>query len=169
MGGGAAIPDPRSRSREHMEATTKTMGIEEVLTAPRSPWQNAFVERFIGSVRRECLDHVIVFNEAGLLRLMALYRAYYERSRTHLSLANDANSSSGRAGERWCRRRSDPGGRRPPSSLRTPCGLNASASAARVERVGPLNGLKSVDVSRCHTRHGARGAMGSPVGTANWP
>jgi len=46
-----------------------------VLTAPRSPWQNAFVERFIGSVRRECLDHVIVFNEAGLLRLLTLYRA----------------------------------------------------------------------------------------------
>ena len=51
------------------------MRIEEVLTAPRSPWQNAFVERFIGSVRRECLDHVIVFNEAGLLRLLTLYRA----------------------------------------------------------------------------------------------
>ena len=65
------------------------MGIEEVLTAPRSPWQNPFVERFIGSVRRECLDHVIVFNEAGLLRLMTLYREYYERSRTHLSLDKD--------------------------------------------------------------------------------
>jgi transposase InsO family protein len=52
-------------------------------------WQNAFVERFIGSVRRECLDHVIVFNEAGLLRLMTLYCAYYERSRTHLSLDKD--------------------------------------------------------------------------------
>jgi putative transposase len=65
------------------------MEIEEVLTAPRSPWQNAFVERFIGSVRRECLDHVIVFNEAGLLRLMTLYRAYYEPSRTHLSTDKD--------------------------------------------------------------------------------
>jgi putative transposase len=70
--------------------TAKAMGIEELLTAPRSPWQNAFVERFIGSVRRDCLDHVIVFNEAGLLRLMTLYRAYYERSRTHLSLGKDA-------------------------------------------------------------------------------
>jgi transposase InsO family protein len=53
--------------------TANAMGIEELLTAPRSPWQNAFVERFIGSVRRECLDHVIVFNEAGLLRLMTIY------------------------------------------------------------------------------------------------
>jgi hypothetical protein len=56
----------------------------------RYAWQNAFVERFIGSVRRECLDHVIVFNEAGLVRLMTLYRAYYEQSRTHLSLEKDA-------------------------------------------------------------------------------
>ena len=80
----------RDHSFEPMEATAKAMGIEEVVTAPQSPWQNAFVERFIGSVRRDCLDHVIVFNEAGLLRLMTLYRAYYERSRTHLSLDKDA-------------------------------------------------------------------------------
>ena len=80
----------RDHAFEHMEATAKAMGIEEVVTAPRSPWQNAFVERFIGSVRRDCLDHVVVFNEAGLLRLMTLYRAYYERSRTHLSLDKDA-------------------------------------------------------------------------------
>jgi Integrase core domain len=51
--------------------------------------QNPFVERFIGSARRECLDHVIVFNEAGLQRLMTLYCSYYERSRTHLSLDKD--------------------------------------------------------------------------------
>ena len=80
----------RDHAFEHMEATAKARGIEEVVPAPRSPWQNAFVERFIGSVRRDCLDHVVVFNEAGLLRLMTLYRAYYERSRTHLSLDKDA-------------------------------------------------------------------------------
>jgi putative transposase len=80
----------RDHAFEHMEASAKAMGIEEVVTAPQSPWQNAFVERFIGSVRRDCLDHVIVFNEAGLLRLMTLYRAYYEQSRTHLSLDKDA-------------------------------------------------------------------------------
>jgi transposase InsO family protein len=70
--------------------TTKAMDIEEVLTAPHSPWQNAYVERFIGSVRRECLDHVIVFSATGLRRLMNLYSAYYEQSRTHLSLNKDA-------------------------------------------------------------------------------
>ena len=66
------------------------MGIGEVLTAPRSPWQNAYAERFIGSARRECLDHVIVFSAAGLQRLMKRYCGYYEQSRTHLSLNKDA-------------------------------------------------------------------------------
>ena len=66
------------------------MGIGEVLSSPSGPWQNAYCERFIGSVRRECLDHVIVFSAAGLQRLMDLYWAYYERSRTHLSLDKDA-------------------------------------------------------------------------------
>jgi transposase InsO family protein len=65
------------------------MGVEDVLTAPRAPWQNAFVERFVGSARRECFDHVIVLNEAGLRKLMTLYRSYYGRSRTHLSLDKD--------------------------------------------------------------------------------
>ena len=82
------------RDRDHAFAgwanTAKAMGIEEVLTAPRSPWQNAYVERFIGSVRRECLDHVIVLSATGLQRLMHLYCAYYEHSRTHLSLNKDA-------------------------------------------------------------------------------
>lgn len=57
------------------------MGIEEVLTAPRASWQDAFVERFIGSARRECVDHVIVVNEAGVQRLMTLYCLYYEDRR----------------------------------------------------------------------------------------
>jgi putative transposase len=65
------------------------MEIDDVLTAPHAPWQNAFVERFIGSARRECFDHVIVFNEAGLKRLMTLYCSYYEQSRTHLALDKD--------------------------------------------------------------------------------
>ena len=69
------------------------MAIDEVLTAPRSPWQNAYVERFIGSVRRECLDHVIVFHESGLRAVLNEYVAYYQRSRTHLALAKDAPCS----------------------------------------------------------------------------
>jgi transposase InsO family protein len=68
----------------------KCMGIHEVLTAPRSPWQNAHLERLIGSIRRECLDHVMVLNEAGLRRVLNSYFAYYEQSRTHLSLGKDA-------------------------------------------------------------------------------
>jgi putative transposase len=60
-----------------------------VRTAPRSPWQNAYVERVIGSIRRECLDHVSVFNAAGLRRVVAAYIAYYMRSRTHLALGKD--------------------------------------------------------------------------------
>ena len=79
----------RDHAFDHVGATAKAMGMEEVLTAPRAPWQNAYVERFIGSARRECFDHVIVFNETGVQRLMALYCSYYERSRTHLSLDKD--------------------------------------------------------------------------------
>jgi putative transposase len=74
-------------------ATAKSMGIEEVLTAPRSPWQNAYVERFIGSVRRECLDHVVVLTEAGLRTILKSYVAYYTASRTHLSLDKDSPQS----------------------------------------------------------------------------
>ena len=80
----------RDHAFDCLGVTAKAMAIEEVLTAPRAPWQNAFVERFIGSARRECLDHVIVFNAAGLRRLMNLYRVYFDRSRTHLSLNKDA-------------------------------------------------------------------------------
>jgi putative transposase len=64
--------------------------IREVLTAPRSPWQNAYVERLIGSIRRECLDHVITFHETGLHRVLKSYFEYYERTRTHLSLNKDS-------------------------------------------------------------------------------
>src|SRR6202035_2173489 len=79
----------RDHAFDSLQATAKTMGIEEVVAAPRAPWQNPFVERFVGSARRECFDHVIVFNEAGLKRLMTLYCSYFERSRTHLSLDKD--------------------------------------------------------------------------------
>ena len=68
----------------------KAMGIREVLSAPRSPWQRAFVERVIGTIRRECLDYMIVFNEASLRRILTSYFDYYHRSRTHLSLEKDS-------------------------------------------------------------------------------
>ena len=69
------------------------MGILEVLTAPRAPWQNAYAERFIGSLRPECLDHIIIFNEASLRRILKRYFEYYDHSRTHLSLEKDAPAS----------------------------------------------------------------------------
>jgi transposase InsO family protein len=67
----------------------QAMGIEEVVTAPRSPWQNPFVERIIGSIRRECLNHVIIFDERHLRRVLSSYFQYYHESRTHLSLDKD--------------------------------------------------------------------------------
>ena len=68
----------------------RALGIEEVLTAPRSPWQNAYVERVIGSIRRECLNHVVILNEKHLRRILARYVDYYNTTRTHLSLDKDA-------------------------------------------------------------------------------
>jgi transposase InsO family protein len=65
------------------------MGIEDVITAPRSPWQNPYVERLIGSIRRECLDHVIVFHEGHFMRLLTSYFSYDHRWRTHRALAMD--------------------------------------------------------------------------------
>jgi putative transposase len=73
-----------------LEPTASGMGIQEVLTAPRSPWQNAYAERLIGSVRRECLDHVIVWSETGLRRILPSYIVYYHESRTHLALEKDS-------------------------------------------------------------------------------
>jgi transposase InsO family protein len=67
----------------------QAMGITEVITAPHSPWQNAYVERVIGSIRRECLDHIVIFNERHLRRVLSSYVDYYQRTRTHLSLDKD--------------------------------------------------------------------------------
>jgi transposase InsO family protein len=69
------------------------MNIKEVRSAPRSPWQRAYVERVIGSIRRECLDHVIVFNEDSLRRTLRLYFSDYHRSRLPQSLDKDSPDS----------------------------------------------------------------------------
>jgi transposase InsO family protein len=68
----------------------RAMGIRDRPIAPRSPWQNAYVERLIGSIRRECLDHMILFGEAHLRRNVGAYAAYYNEARTHRSLNKDA-------------------------------------------------------------------------------
>jgi len=65
------------------------MSIKEVLSVPASPWQRAFGERLIGSVRRDCLDHVIVLGEGHLRRILKSYLDYYHRIRTHSGLAKD--------------------------------------------------------------------------------
>ena len=67
----------------------EAMGIEDVPTAPRSPWQNPYIERLIGTVRRDCLDHVIALNDRHLHRVLAEYVSYYNESRTHLGLEKE--------------------------------------------------------------------------------
>jgi putative transposase len=79
-----SIYDDRVRRR------VASLGITDVVSSPLSPWQNPYVERLIGSIRRECLDHVIIVNQRHLRRILRAYLAYYHRSRTHLALAKDA-------------------------------------------------------------------------------
>ena len=83
----------RDRDRIYRSVVTRrlrAMGIRDKPTAPASPWQNAFAERLIGSIRRECLDHIIVFGEAHLRRTLRSYACYYNDIRTHRSLDKDA-------------------------------------------------------------------------------
>ena len=84
------LRDRDSVYRRVFQQRVKGMGIAELLTAPQSPWQNPFAERLIGSVRRECLNHVLVLSERHLRRILIRYFAYYHRTRTHLSLDKDA-------------------------------------------------------------------------------
>jgi Integrase core domain len=89
-----------------------------VVTAPRSPWQNAYIERLIGSIRRKCLDHVIIFDERHLCRVLSSYFQYYHKTRTHLSLDKDCPQTRPNTP---AHRRQDyrlPKGRRTASSLR---------------------------------------------------
>jgi Integrase core domain len=67
-----------------------TYGIRDRPTSPRSPWQNPYAERLIGTLRRECLDHVLIFGERHLRRILALYSSYYNQTPTHLALGKDA-------------------------------------------------------------------------------
>jgi transposase InsO family protein len=88
-------PDYMIRDRDgcYGQAVTKrlaAMGIRDHPTAARSPWQNGHAERLVGSIRRECLDHIVVFGEAHLRRILAAYAGYYNELRTHLSLSKDS-------------------------------------------------------------------------------
>ena len=83
----------RDRDRSYgaiVRRRLQAMGIRDHPTAPRSPWQNGHVERLIGSIRRECLDHIVVVGEASLRRTLKAYARYYNEIRTHRSLDKDA-------------------------------------------------------------------------------
>jgi len=75
---------------EEFSSRVTHMGIDEVTTACRSPWQNAYVRRVIGSIRRECLDHMIIFGENHLRHILAEYVGYYNNARTHQSLGRNS-------------------------------------------------------------------------------
>jgi transposase InsO family protein len=71
------------------KARVRTMGIRDRRTSLRSPWQNGYVERLIGSIRRECTDHLLVLNADHLRRILAKYASHYNEARTHLALGKD--------------------------------------------------------------------------------
>jgi len=98
----------RDRDRVYGEVVIRrfrSMGIRDRPTLPRSPWQNGYAERLIGSIRRECLDCVVVFGEQHLRHVLQWYMNYYNETRTHLSLDKDAPLSRTveRAGHILCR------------------------------------------------------------------
>jgi putative transposase len=83
----------RDRDRiygEEFKERIQAIGIKEIMTAPRSPWQNPFCERLIASIRRDCLNHVVILGESHLRRILGRYFHYYHKYRTHLSLEKDA-------------------------------------------------------------------------------
>src|SRR6516165_5037932 len=83
----------RDNDRAYGQAFTnriRAMGIRDRPISPRSPWQNPYAERLIGTLRRECVDHVLIFGEQHLRRILALYSSYYNQTRTHLALRKDA-------------------------------------------------------------------------------
>ena len=102
------------------------MGITEVITSPSSPWQNPYAERLIGSVRRECLDHVIVLGERHLRRLLTAYLSYYHGARTHLCLGEGRADDTTRSDADGRTRGRVPGSWRITSSLRTTCSLTGT-------------------------------------------
>jgi transposase InsO family protein len=83
------LRDRDTISGDYFQQRVRGLGLKKVLSAPRSPWQNGSMERLIGSIRRECLDHVIV-NEQHLRRILHSYFEYYHRTRTQLSVDKDA-------------------------------------------------------------------------------
>src|SRR2546428_10552156 len=150
----------------------KGMGIREVLIAPRAPWQNPFAERVIGSIRRECLDHVLVVNERHLRRLLRSYLAYYNATRPHQALQNNSPhprqvaSTSARAYRR------DPAGRRTssPVSARR---LSAAGFTGRLRRQPrgcrqfcSYPRCRSVFLQQSSSEAAQAGRLGPPIATS---
>src|SRR5262249_50808558 len=84
------VRDRDSKYSQKFRDQIRKLGIDEIITAPQSPWQNCYVERVIKSVRDECLNHVIVINERHLHRILLSYTSYYNESRTHTALDHDS-------------------------------------------------------------------------------
>ena len=135
------------------------MNIEEVVIAYRSPWQSPYVERLIGSIRRDCLDHVIVLNEAHLRRILTDYFAYYHKSRTHLSLDRNAPMPREVEPPSCGRVHRDSNGRRPASPVHAG---RLNSSTKRLERIRRSDTCAPADSARpgdrplpppCHCNH----------------
>jgi putative transposase len=89
LGNRTSVSVPRPARVVRARFRIKRVGLEEVVIAPRSPWQKAYVDRIIGSIRHECLDHIIIFDATHLRRVLSCYFRYYHWSRTHLSPYKD--------------------------------------------------------------------------------
>ena len=141
----------RDRDRiygEEFRKRLEVMGIKEVLSAPRSPWQRAYVERVIGSIRRECLGHVIIFDEASLRRTLHSYFSSYHRSRLHLSLDRDSPDP---AGPFWRQGHRVSGSRWPSSPVRTYRCLIPFAAVRYFLRCGVLESRIQNPTGRPHS------------------
>jgi transposase InsO family protein len=84
------VSDNGSAYGQAFTSRIRPMGIRDRPISPRSPWQNPYAERLIGTFRRECLDHVLIYGERHLRRVLSLYSLYYNETRTHLGLAKEA-------------------------------------------------------------------------------
>ncbi len=116
----------------------QAMGIHEVKTAPRSPWQNPYVERLIGTLRRECLDHIVVLNENHLRRLLRDYLTYYHRCSDPPLLGEGRAGVETGGAPRPRPNRRDTHGRRPPSSVHAAGGVRLRPAGVPATRNSPV-------------------------------
>ena len=99
------IRDRDSKFGEEFTHSVSALNIRQILTAYRSPWQNGYVERLIGSIRRECLDHLIIVSESHLRGILQRYIRYYNTQRTHLGVSKDSPEPRDVQGTPGCQKR----------------------------------------------------------------